>query len=307
MKLINPEIRIENCNTCNALCTICPREQMTRPKTTMDFRLFTKLVDEGRHLGAKTISIFGFGEPLLDKDIVRRISYCSSWGLETFITTNAMLLDLQTGVDLMKAGLSHIRFSIHGLLSRHYEEVHRGCDFTEVMRHVFNFVRWNEKKNNGRTTVSVTVIPCHDEKIEDIRHLWERDGIDYLEIWRPHNWATMREYRAKTEKEKGCGRPFTGPVQIQADGDVIPCCFLTNAEIVLGSVKEKTIEEILKDRPYEILRDRHRRKDYNGLPCEHCDQRFILDENPLLYSNRDPERKLDKTSSTKFAICEECG
>jgi len=39
-KLEHPEVRIETTNHCNAACVMCPREKMTRPKTTMSIDHF---------------------------------------------------------------------------------------------------------------------------------------------------------------------------------------------------------------------------------------------------------------------------
>ena len=121
-KLINPEVRIEVTNLCNARCVICPREKMTRPLRTMRNDTFFDLVMQSFKLGAKMISPFGYGEPLLDPGLCEKISYCTSLGLKTFITTNASLLDCDKAFDLLNSGLSNIRFSFHGVTPDKYEK-----------------------------------------------------------------------------------------------------------------------------------------------------------------------------------------
>jgi radical SAM protein with 4Fe4S-binding SPASM domain len=266
---------------------------------------FFSLVSQAKHLGAETISIFGFGEPLIDPRIVDKVWYCNDKGLKTFITTNASLLHSLMAGGLLGAGLTHLRFSVHGLFSKDYEKIHNGLSFIETIRNIFNFIVINRKRFDGRCKVSATVIPMAGESIEHLRKFWE-PHVNWLEVWKPHNWAVAKNFRNNTGKRlKSCGRPFRGPVQIQADGNVIPCCFLTDGEIILGNTYESTIEYILKDDPYEELRQRHEKGDLRGLPCEHCDQRFIPNESPLLYSNRDEAKKLGCTSSIKFNIMEE--
>jgi radical SAM protein with 4Fe4S-binding SPASM domain len=146
----------------------------------------------------------------------------------------------------------------------------------------------------------MTVIPLHGETVDEIRELWE-PACDYLEIWRPHNWVVGRGYRTGFPKRK-CGRPFSGPVQIQADGDVIPCCFLTNGEVILGNAFTHSIEEILEGDRYQQFQHAHREGALHGYACIACDQRIVLDESPLLYSNRDLTMEINKTSTCKERI-----
>ncbi len=248
-------------------------------------------------MGAKTISMFGYGEPLTDPKIVKRVQLVSNLGMESFITTNASLLGTDLGGELIDAGLTHIRFSAHGLWDD-YEAVHRGLKFNKVLRNTGNFIH----QARGKVLISVSVIPMHGELIDTIRNFWE-SRVDYLEIWKPHNWTDGREYRWSTQKrKKTCGRPFNGPVQIQSDGKMVCCCFDYNGLLEVGDTYQNTIEEILKGDEYNSIRAKHESGDLSGLICDSCDQLNVGDTNPLLYSSRDPERNIGLTSSTKFKL-----
>lgn len=302
MKLINPEIRIETTNRCNGNCVICPRDKMTRPIVTMDSAQFTYLIVQARDLGAKVVSPFGFGEPLMDTDIVENIRACTVLRLKTFITTNASLLTVDLAHDLLNARLSKIRFSMHGR-GINYELVHRNFDFVEVMRNINTFLKINETRHENACVTAVTVIPMHGERIEDIRDFWQ-GKVDEVEIWRPHNFSVGKDYRQGKRVKKTCGRPHSGPVQIQADGLMVACCFDFNGELVLGDTHKESIEDILKGAKYNELRKRHETGDLAGLICESCDQLFKYDKSPLLYSSVDESREIGKTSSTKFKLKE---
>jgi organic radical activating enzyme len=300
MRLLNPEARIETTNKCQAHCVFCPRDKMTRPKTTMPNEHFESLVLQCQDLGATTISLFGYGEPLLDPEISRKVQFCTDLDLDTFITTNAGLLDLDKTYELLEAGLKHIRFSFNTL--KHYEEIHRGLKPLEVLRNIGNFIQINRQKYAKSCKVSMSFTLMYDDDLQNIKDTWERK-VDWLEVWRPHNWGQGREYRKLTEKRKlRCPRPYNGPLQIQADGLVIPCCFLTNGELILGDTYKNTVKEILEGEAYQSLRLKHNYADLSGLPCETCDQLNIEDEKPLLYSSRDPERNIDTTSGIKFKL-----
>jgi len=295
--LVNKEVRIETTNFCNGKCIICPRDRMTRQKTTMDYNHFCTLVLEAYELGAELISPFGYGEPLMDDRIEDKIAFCSRLGLETFITTNASLLTLDRTRKLLDSGLSHIRFSAHGIFNN-YEKVH-GLKWDTFERNIFNFIK---VRRNLSCKADVTVIPMHGETVDEILHFW-KGKIDDIEIWRPHGWGGKLQYRKSKEKIPTCGRPMRGPVQIQADGTVIPCCFLTDSEIVLGDTYKNSILEILGGDEYRELRRKHKEGELEGLPCLYCDQRLIPEESPLLYSSISDG--INKTSSMKFNLLEE--
>jgi len=300
MQLVNSEIRIENTNLCNASCIICPREQMTRKKTTMPNRHFNSLVDQAVELGAKTVSIFGFGEPLLDKGVINKVAYCTQKGLGSFITTNASLLGIDMQNLLLKAGLSKIRFSAHGIYLN-YDRVHKGLRFEDTIRNITNFIARNRVKFDGQCKTAVTVIPMNGEDVPAIKKFW-LGAVDEVEVWKPHGWGGASDFRAISGKrKKTCGRHTKGPVQIQADGKVIPCCFLTNAEIVLGDTYKNTIEEIVKGKEYKTFRKCHDTGTLGKLPCSTCDQ-LNTGDTPLLYSNVDETCSVGKTSSTKFNL-----
>jgi radical SAM protein with 4Fe4S-binding SPASM domain len=298
MKLRNPEIRIETTAKCNANCTICPREQMTRPKAIMPLSHFMDLVDQAIDIGADTISLFGHGEPLTDYVLEEKIDYCRENGLSTFITSNAGILTYKRAKSLINAGLNHIRFSVHGFYGD-YESVHRGLKWDTVIENIANFIN-----NKRKCKVSISVIPMAGETEKTIREFWDTKNIDFLEIWKPHNWCYGQNNRQVNQRKRTCGRPESGPVQIQADGKMIVCCFDFNGKMIVGNTYNNTIEEILKSKQFDFIRDKHAAGDMEGLICKECDQLNIEEVSPLLYSSRDASREVGKTSSTKYKMME---
>lgn len=296
MTLLNPDVRIETTNICNANCIICPREKLRRPKKTMANDHFRDLVCQAKELGATHISLFGYGEPLIDPHLAVKVKFCSDLGLETFITTNGSLLTTRIRNALLDAGLTHIRFSAHGF-DENYESIHRNLKWKQVSKNIVDFLIYRRD-----CKASVTVIPMHGESIDEIRNFWE-PMVDWLEIWKPHNWTDGREYRVPKKRKKSCGRPINGPVQIQSDGKMVVCCFDYNGVLEVGDTHKNTISEILRGEKFNAIRKRHKKGDLGGLICDTCDQ---LDnkESPLLYSSRDSSRDVGYTSSIKFKLKE---
>jgi hypothetical protein len=264
---------------------------------------FCGLIMEAKELGATMIDVFGYGEPLMDPRFVDKITMCSQLGLDTFTTTNAALLTLDMSWALVDAGLKHIRFSVHAVTSEKYPKVHRGLDWTTVKTNIENFIQINEM-SGCPVTIHVTSIPMNGENLDKILKFWNgRRCVDYLEVWRPHNWTNGRNYRVVHPRKKTCGRPFNGPVQIQADGKMVACCFDFDGKLELGDTNLYSIQEILEESVALYgIQESHNTGHYGALLCGDCDQRNIEDESPLLYSTRDERCELGRTSTGKFRV-----
>ena len=106
------QARIENTNHCNAECTMCPRELLTRPKGVMPFEHFEKLVRECAAKGLEELHLQGFGEPFIDKEITKKIRLAADLGIpHLFMVTNASLIDEELAEAIVKSGLHRIKIS----------------------------------------------------------------------------------------------------------------------------------------------------------------------------------------------------
>lgn len=303
MKLENPEVRIETTNRCNAKCIMCPRDQMTRVQTTMPMDHFKDLVMQSKKLHAKLISPFGYGEPFMDKGIIEKVKFCSVNNLDTFITTNGSMVTQDKAKAILEAGLSHIRFSFHAVFPHDYETTHIGLKWADTMRNILNFIELRNTKYK-RCKISMTCMPLSGESAFDFKKLWLKQ-VDWLEIWKPHNWIDSKPYRMNhnmNDRRSTCGRPARGPVQINADGKIMVCCFDTDAKMIIGDTYKNSIEEIITGpRLAEIRRIHENDANLNdSLPCHNCDQ--LNKQNYLMFSSRDEEMKGSHTSSLKFGL-----
>ena len=88
-KLIHPEVRYEVTNFCNATCIMCPRDKHSRLQGVMPQDDYEKSVDEVSALGAEKVVLTGFGEPLLDKKLEKKVAYLTGKGISSYFITNA--------------------------------------------------------------------------------------------------------------------------------------------------------------------------------------------------------------------------
>jgi len=299
-KLQHPEVRYEVTDHCNASCIMCPRESHDRPHGIMDQEKYKRSIDEIVSLGAEQVVLTGFGEPMLDRQLEEKVRYAASQGLRTYIITNGSALTPKRAASLLLAGLDEMRVSFYGMRAETYGAVMRGLDFERTTKNLLHFLAVRDVlKIDCKLQLSYLVLPENERDTDDFLKFWE-PKVDYIEVWKPHNFGDGKDYRARCGEKKTCGRPQNGPLQIQWNGEVIPCCYDYNNQIVLGNAFEQTIPEILKGEKYEDLRDAHRKGEFWRFPyCDQCDQ-LLEHSDALVYTNRHdlPAEEAVKLSNT---------
>ncbi len=304
--LRHPEVRYEVTDHCNAECIMCPRElhKLGRPHGIMDLERYMKSIDEVTLLGCKQVVLTGFGEPLVDKTLEKKISYAKDKGLRTYIISNASLLNKSRAESLINAGLDEIRISYYGMTAESYERVMVGLNFSTTMDNLLGFLALRTELNvkRPRLEISWLVLPENEDDTEHFQEFWE-PRADAIEIWKPHNFGDGRSYRERYNDmalKTTCGRPENGPLQIQWNGEVIPCCYDYNNAIVLGNAFEQPVLDILNQDKYRLLRTAHKEKQFELFPyCNQCDQ-LLPHTEALVYTNRHnlPKEVAVKMSNT---------
>ena len=99
-------VQIESTNICNAKCVFCPRDEMERKQGIMSWDLFTRITDECAALGIGHVRLHNYGEALIDRKLVDKISYAKQKGIaEVGIITNGSLITEQVARGIVTAGL----------------------------------------------------------------------------------------------------------------------------------------------------------------------------------------------------------
>lgn len=286
MRLQHTEVRYEVTDHCNAHCVMCPREKHDRAHGIMDNARYEASIDEVVALGARQVVLTGFGEPMLDTALERKIAYAKSKGLRTYIITNGSALTEHRGYLLLQAGLDEMRVSFYGMQRRTYNAVMRGLEYDRTVKNLMTFLSVrNSLQIPCKVQLSYLVLPENEEDVQAFIEFWE-PKVDYLEVWKPHNWSDGRSYRELAVEKRTCGRPAHGPLQIQWNGEVIPCCYDYNNSMVLGNAFEQPVLDVLHGERYEALREAHQRGEFHRFPfCDGCDQ-LRPHADALVYTNR---------------------
>lgn len=304
-QLLHPEVRYEVTDHCNASCIMCPRDEHEhgREHGIMDQAMYEKSIDEVTALGAKMVVLTGFGEPMLDKRLEDKVAYAKQKGLSTYFITNGSALTGKRAANLLEAGLDEMRVSFYGMRKETYNAVMQGLDFQKTRDALLAFLAMRDQMGaKTKVQLSYLVLPENESDTDAFREYWE-PKVEALEVWKPHNFGDGKDYRTRTENEaikNTCGRPENGPLQIQWNGEVIPCCYDYNNKIVLGNAFEESVLSILNGVKYRLLRHAHRNKNFQMFPyCDQCDQ-LLPHADALVYTNRHnlPPEEAVKLSNT---------
>ena len=311
-RLLHPEVRYEVTDHCNATCIMCPRDkhEHAREHGIMDQQLYEKSIDEVALLGAEKVVLTGFGEPMLDKKLELKIKYAKSKGLSTYIISNGSVLNSKRARSILEAGLDEIRVSFYGMQEKSYNSVMKGLDFNKTISGMMDFITLR-KELGAKTKIQVSYLEMEENKEDTglFKEFWE-SKVDAIEIWRPHNFGDGRDYRERHESlevKTTCGRPENGPLQIQWNGEVIPCCYDYNNKIILGNAFTTPVLDILNGPKYRLLRYAHKMNKFNIFPyCDQCDQ-LLPHADALIYTNRHnlPPEVAVKLSNTDLYNLEE--
>ena len=147
-------IYIEPTSRCNELCQQCPRTLLSREDDRdLSFDNFRFIVDQFPALDR--VVLHGLGEPLLNKDLPRMISYLKSRGTYVLFNSNGILLNAKRGQALIDAGLDEYRLSMDGATPETYAHV-RGVDaFDKIWRNIRAFVAMQKEQNTSKPAVSL--------------------------------------------------------------------------------------------------------------------------------------------------------
>lgn len=266
-------VRIENTNLCNAACSMCPREGMTRDAGVMDDSLFKEIIRQCSDYKIENINLHNFGEPLIDKSLIDKVRFAKQNGIKKITTnTNAALLNKKISLGLLEAGLDELFVSIDACKKETYQALRSGLNYDKLIRNLMDFVELKKKmQDRTKLIVSFVITPLNIGEIKEFIRFW-KNKADYISISYAHDWIGFDKDKLKNKRMTyPCKLPFT-ELTIAWNGDYILCCADFDASVILGSFKESDLVKTWKEN--EIL-SRYRREQLDNYgfkipPCNKC-------------------------------------
>ena len=255
---------VETTNLCNANCSFCGYRYMQRPKIEMSWTVYKKAVNDFVDSGGGNLNFTPtVGDPLVDRDLVKKIQFARSHPRigEIFLYTNAILIQKIGCETLLKSGLSRLAISTFIGSREGYLKYYGNDKYGRVVKNILDVSQINLKL--GRP-VRITL----HLRVEGNRRLWQRtttykqiakligeENIDYLDVY--DAWGGLIKKDDVPEgtlldeplpmKEKSVSPCFElyRRLHVLADGNVGACvCVDLESEIKVGNLNTNTLREI---------------------------------------------------------------
>ncbi|MCM1039248.1 MAG: radical SAM protein [Ruminococcus sp.] len=277
-------IYIETTNRCNAACIMCPHKLLKRPITDMTENIYSKVINDLSKVNLKNTQLFIHkeGEPLCDKNIIRRILFAKeNTNAKIGMSTNAMLLDENMAQNILNSGLDTIYFSIDGVSAETYNRIRVNCNYYVVKKNITYFLKLRERLSSKIRVIMQMIIDADNiHEKENFIKLWDKYDVEFylkkMHCYLDGGKSSFDKIDTSIQKSV-CNDPFR-LITVLCDGNVGCCCWDYNNEYCLGNVMENDLIELYNGEKINYMRQLQREKEcYNLAPCNRCGRIFSND------------------------------
>lgn len=277
-------LEITPIGSCNHRCTFCSVDYIGYKSIKQDEHILADRIREMANLGVKSVMFAGEGEPTLYKPLPNILEVCSEAGIDTSLTTNAVIMSDDARENYVK-NCKWIKVSINAGTKENYAQIHQTKeeDFDMVVKNLTQMSKIKKEKGYSCTIgAQMLLLPENRDTAVALAQKMAEAGIDYLVI-KPYTqslYGTSRKYegltyqsmmdlevelkqyetetfkvifRASTmkkleETEQPYKKCYATPFYwgyIMADGSVYSCsAFLGNENFKLGNINTQTFQEV---------------------------------------------------------------
>ncbi len=256
-------LQIEVNNICQLKCPGCPTglDANPDPKGQISYENYKRVIDL---LGDSIywIELFGFGEPLLNKDIFHMINYAHKHNIGTCISTNLNTLKAEDINKLVASGLDQLVVSMDGITQQTYQKYRRGGNIEKVLNNLEQLLNAKDKQNSSYPLIEVHFItmehnrheiPQTTERMRKLGlhrfyFLLKEEGPSYVPFTEIED--ELETLRCLRRYLKRCHKLWSHTF-VSWNGNVRPCCLtFQNA----GNIFKQNFKEIWNDKIYTASR-----------------------------------------------------
>jgi len=242
----------------------------------MSFEKYEIILEKISHC-AKLISLYNWGEPLLNPDLLSIIEITSEKKIRTHIDTNFATKDFSENEleKLVKSGLSSLFVSLDGASQAAYEKYRVRGRYDRVIRNLtlmahvknrlqspspflgwqFHVHRYNECDMQKARKISEDIgVPIVFKRLSTPEFEWKSTYHDNDEMfigdrawfWQAYNSPKNPDMDEGTfhPQVPGPCRQLYGTMVIEWNGDVYPCTVVSSPAHVMGNIIHNSLDEV---------------------------------------------------------------
>lgn len=282
-------INIELSARCGYQCIGCPNTYMKRDKGSMTLDLFESIVNEI----SDTIDIVylaNFGEPLLNKQIPEMLELLRGAPIKSVLSTSGAPLHTFNNLEFLTS-LDELIISINGFDQETYAKHQKGGDLGNVLSGLDNLgpIMQSAETNYVLQLVANKYNLEDIEKIDSFAKEYSFDSIiiksfnvmdnkqETFDEFIPPNSIFSRYKERVLGENSQIKAPCKEWFVINWNGDVNPCCWNYEGDIILGNVKKEGVFGVWNSKGARDFREKIARKEYIDI-CVNCGDSQVIKE-----------------------------
>jgi radical SAM protein with 4Fe4S-binding SPASM domain len=250
---------------------------LNRPIGDMPLSQFKAIIDEV-HQFATVVLLHFQGEPLINSKLPEMVSYATSKGLVSEMSTNATLLSNKLAHDIVDSGIKKVIISIDSPNRHDFGFYRKGAEYSGVINAIEQLNLAKISKNSLYPIVIVELLAFRDniKLIPEFKNLAKELNVDLARVksanvpygnradYVPKNQkysrykltnAGQNDFELRGSPRSRCSALWFS-LTITHDGWVVPCCFDKSAYYIMGHIKFSTLSRIWNSKIYNNLRKR---------------------------------------------------
>ena len=263
-------VAIETTNRCNAKCSFCPNNVLSRNRQTMSDDLFEKIIDDCTAFELGAIEPFLNGEPFMDPGILPRMELIRRRLPKTKLRlySNGSLLKPRRVDDLIGLGIDHLYISLNTLNHDKYKRV-IGLSLEKTL----NNLRY--LADDSRRAKVARKITFRMTRTEDTTLLEQKEFVAFC---RAHKVRPMivglfnyKDFGPSSLPVPGFPCEHITRLDILSSGRVTLCCMDHEGEYPWGDVNKMSVLEAYNSDAACRYRASHRTGHRKAVPpCDDC-------------------------------------
>lgn len=266
---------IEVTSFCNASCNFCPNSFMKRHKNVMGMDVIKVLVKriKEENIVPKQFNLTGTGEPLIDKDLFKKISLLKKNFPDTpiFFPTNLALANFDIQKKIVSCGLDNISVSLNADNAVDYKKIMK-LDYDKTIENLNSLIKLrNSTKSSLKIYLKLAANPINKDNIKNFINIW-KGKVDGIGISWIHTWAgaVKNGEKRKIVKRYPC-RSLFEQIIIHSNGNIPLCCVDYEGLVVGGNILNDKILDAFNAPNIENIRKLHKNDQINKIKmCSNC-------------------------------------
>jgi len=275
----NYNIIIETTNFCNAGCIMCPHTIMKRSQKIMDEITFNKIINQIKqeNIHPNAFILNGFGEPLIDPNIINRIKAIKATFPQSKIKfySNLNLANQKLIKKIIRSGLDEINISFNGYNRQNYQKVMK-INYFKTLKNLKYLIRTKQESNSPlKIRISMTLVKYNEKSAQKFIQKWSH-LVDSVSVNKVHDYNhsiknVTNKFKINFQKTAFPCKYLWDTITFDASGNIVLCCLDYESQHQFGNINSRPILSSFYSSKFNSIRKDHLQSQIKRIKmCQYC-------------------------------------